>query len=326
VQGVNGKLRANAQLIDALNGHHIWADSFDVAYQEIFELQDKITRKIVEELHAELLHGEQAKLWRSSTTSPEAYEMKLRARNLIFQYTRADNAKARKLANEAIRIDPDYPGAYETLAWTYLIERWFGWTKDQDQALILAAAMARRALDLDGDYGPAHVLIATIHLERREFLEAVASAEVAVSINPGAGDLLSNAGWILKYAGEYQQAVELMQRGVRLDPLAPLPRFDQLASAYWLTGRFREMVEISERIVSRPLTSRRFIITHLRLAAVHWRQGKKDEARKYIEKVMKAFPDTTISAMEKTPVLAWYKDQSVPQGLADIWRDIGVPE
>jgi TolB-like protein/class 3 adenylate cyclase len=108
VQISDERVRITTQLIDAVSGRHLWAENYDRVLKDIFAIQDEITMKIVTALDVKLTEGEQARLWARGTDNLQAYFKFLKAREQVRLRTREDNVISRKLAEEAISLDPNY--------------------------------------------------------------------------------------------------------------------------------------------------------------------------------------------------------------------------
>jgi adenylate cyclase len=125
-------LRVTAQLIDALNGYHLWSEKYDRKIVELFELQDEITQKIVVSLQVELTHGEQARAYAKTTENLEAWSYGVRGNDLLDKFNKEDNIRARELLETAIRLDPGYVLAYVWLGATHTSAAAYGWSDSPD--------------------------------------------------------------------------------------------------------------------------------------------------------------------------------------------------
>jgi adenylate cyclase len=126
-------IRINAQLIDALNGHHVWADRYDGSAAEVFALQDKVIRQIVAALAVNLTPGETAQLGDAETAVPRAYDVFLQGWNHFRTETTDDNTKAIALFEQSVELDPGYSRAYAVLAAAY----WRKWVSPSSPQLRL---------------------------------------------------------------------------------------------------------------------------------------------------------------------------------------------
>ena len=105
------RVRLAAQLIDSLNGGHVWADRFEGDLDEVFDLQDRITQDIVAALEVRLTFGEEVRVWRKRSGSPLVYEHFLKGRTLYVNFARHTHAQARCEFERALAINPDFTPA-----------------------------------------------------------------------------------------------------------------------------------------------------------------------------------------------------------------------
>ena len=147
-QGGN-RLRIHAQLIDSKDGAHVWAERYDRVVDDIFDIQDEITKEIVTALRVNLSDGEKAIGLSRGTTSVQAWGHCVQALEFFFKYNAADHAKARELAENALKFDPDYPMANAVLGYTFWTDSRIGYTSEAGVALARAKELAERAIALD---------------------------------------------------------------------------------------------------------------------------------------------------------------------------------
>ncbi len=108
----DGRFRISVQLIDVINGNHVWAERYDRKMQSIFDLQDEMAREIITALQVQLADGEDARLWADGTKNYQAWEAVLKARELCLTHRQPSVMRGRKVAAEAAELDPDYAGAW----------------------------------------------------------------------------------------------------------------------------------------------------------------------------------------------------------------------
>ncbi|MFN2303068.1 MAG: adenylate/guanylate cyclase domain-containing protein, partial [Anaerolineales bacterium] len=114
-QKSGNRVRVSAQLVDAIKGHHLWAEQYDSDINDFFDLLDEITKEIITALQVELTDGEQAGIYARGTDNLEAYLKTMKANWLFSQATKDGVLKARQLAEEATALDPNYAFAYKVL-------------------------------------------------------------------------------------------------------------------------------------------------------------------------------------------------------------------
>jgi adenylate cyclase len=184
VQRSDNRVRVTAQLIDAIAGHHLWADNYDREIDDIFVLQDEIAMKIMAEMQVKISIADMGRLSLLKTTNIKAYEKILKAWEHLLRRTEGDILQVRKLAQEAIELDPDYAAAYLAMGWTHLDDIWFYRTKSREKSLEAAEQFAQKAISLSGDEAATHRLFASIYMLRKEYEKAIAESQKSVDLAP----------------------------------------------------------------------------------------------------------------------------------------------
>jgi adenylate cyclase len=209
-------------LINAINGSHIWAERFDGDLNEIFELQDEISRKIVSSImpHIEIAEFDRSRGLKS--TSLSSYELSLKAKSQVYDSFRSGDAKELQIAMDtayaALEQDARNTHALWTLGianiWLYL----YRWGSDPDDALNQAIKMAERIAQVDSGNADGHGLLGCIHIYQREFDKAMADFTRSLSLNPNAALNLFLAAWGESLAGHTSLAREHAELGLQLSP------------------------------------------------------------------------------------------------------------
>ena len=151
VRKAANRVRITGQLIDASTGAHLWADRFDGALEDIFDLQDQVTASVVGAIAPKLEQAEIERAKRKPTESLDAYDYYLRGMASFHQGTREANDEALPLFYRAIELDPDFASAYGMAAWCYAQRKMNGWVTDRAQEIAETARLARRAAELGKD-------------------------------------------------------------------------------------------------------------------------------------------------------------------------------
>ncbi len=149
------KVRITAQLIDALTGHHLWAERYDRDLKNIFALQDEITLRIISALQVKLEGVERSGLPIKGTDNLEAYLKLLQSAHQSGRFTKEGNIQARRYAEEAIALDPKYAEAYLRLGATLIMDLSYGTTESPEKSLRRAEESVQKALVLDDSSGKA---------------------------------------------------------------------------------------------------------------------------------------------------------------------------
>jgi adenylate cyclase len=221
IQRLERRLRVNVQLIDTVSGEHIWADRFDRSFEDIFEVQDEIIGAVITEFDVALASGEQVRVWRRSTDSPEAYDLFLKATGVHRRMTKANFVRVQKLALDAIDIDPKFAAAMYLLGMVHYDQAVAGWSESPAESLNAAASLLSQAIELDPTAGGSYATLGVVQLGKLEYEEALKNAELAIEVSPGASEALAPASVIFIYTGLPQRGLELIDKATQLDPVPP---------------------------------------------------------------------------------------------------------
>ena len=202
------KLRVTVQLIDAVAGNHIWAETYNRNIAELFVIQDEIVRKIASRVGAEIAFRPPPS---SDLARVSALQHHLKARQYYRQWTREGTEQARLLNLKAIEADPTSPFGYIGLTFVYGRGYTQGWTElDPQEALARAQESANKALELDPDNYDSHYARGWLHSKVGEQNQAMARMERSIELNPSATNVMAALTEPLVYTGQYQKAVEMI--------------------------------------------------------------------------------------------------------------------
>ncbi len=225
------RVRITAQLIDVSDGAHIWSETYDRTMTDIFAVQDDVAAAIIDALQ---IHVGTNPTRGRPTESTEAYTLFLKAR-ASFDSSAVINTE--ELLLQAVELDPKFAEAYELLAYCYWILCGTGTTVAEGQKLTGDAAA--KALALDPDLVFAQALYQSGNVENYSYLGEIEAFERAMRQQPGNSALMDALAWDLVEAGYLQEALEVAERLVELEPLSPLVNFN-LATALYAVGRTSE--------------------------------------------------------------------------------------
>ena len=221
VRKAGNRVRLAAQLIDSLNGSHVWADRFEGDLDDVFELQDRITQDIVAALEVSLTFGEEARVWRKRSGSPLVYEHFLKGRTLYVNFAKHTHAQARSEFERALAINPVYTPALCLLGFTLTDQARFGWEKDEattyEAALRVRGSCSGRSTRTAM---MAYVTLGYARLFQRRHDDALAAGEKAIALGPNDAEAYHMAGMFHGYAGDFRKAAQYEQQAQRLSPLS----------------------------------------------------------------------------------------------------------
>jgi adenylate cyclase len=323
VQRSGDRVRITAQLIDALKGHHLWAENYDRRFGDIFALQDDITENVTMALQVKLTEGEQARIKRGHTENPEAYEYWLRGRERSLSFTKEDNAQRRKLYEKAAELDPNNSFLWKDIGWTYYRDARFGWTDTPAQSLALAEELAQKTLAVDDYSAQAYALLSSVYMVKRQHDKAVAYGEKALALAPNLADMKAAVAVPFMYSGRPEEAIELVKKAMRLSPYYPAWYLAVLGHAYRLTGQYEEAITLLESWRARA--NPRSALPHLFLAFTYEEAGRGEEAQAAVAEVLKRKPKASIKGYAKSKLFP-YKDPADIERVLDSLRKAGMPE
>jgi adenylate cyclase len=318
VRKEGNKVRITAQLIDALTGHHLWADRYDRDLKDIFALQDEITMKIITAMQVKLTVGELANLWAEGTKNLDAYLKCMEAYTNYLRTTKEGNALGKKLAEEVIALDPKYPRGYVLLAQIYLWDILLGTTESPEKSLAKAKDLAEKAIALDNSESTAQGILGSIYLMSRQHDKAVIQVERAISLNPNDAFNRIRLGFVLLNSGRPQEAISALKNSRRLNPIPSQQYYFQLVTAYRLSGQYKEAVETGEEALRQVPNN---INIYLQLGAAYMMMGREEEARAAAIEVMKINPRFSLDWYAKT---IYFKNQNDIDKTIDALRKAGL--
>ncbi len=258
------RVRVTAQLIDAVTGHHIWAECYDRELEHIFALQDEITQAIVTTIEPELGAFERERARRKPPENLNVWGVYQRGLwHLFSDRTRDGLSEAKRLLQLACELDPQFAAAFAELAWSHTLDITRGFADAPEASLDQAAWLAEKAVTLDARDPVAHFALGRVQILKHAYESAVAEMESALGLNPSFDRAYFGLGMALLYAGKPEESILQFERAIRLNPRSPLlwHYFYHLARAYFNLGRDDKAVRWSEKLTS----NRMLLIGHLLL-------------------------------------------------------------
>jgi TolB-like protein/Tfp pilus assembly protein PilF len=313
---VGDRVRITAQLIDARDDRHLWAQSYERDLRDVLALQSEVARAIAEEIRVQILPVEKARLDRARRVDPAAYEEYLRGRFHWNRRTEEGARKALECFERSIARDPGYAPAYAGLADAYDTLGNYDYLPPHE-AFPRADAAVTRALALDDSLAEAHVSLASLRFNARwDWEGALASFRRALALDPksvaahhwyadlltavGRADdaiaeagtarsldplsLIVNTGYGLHlfYGRRYEEAIEAQERTLELDP-SFAPALRSLGGAFEQTGRFDEAIAAYERAALPGELSAKALLAH-----AHAVSGRTAKARELLAELTAA--------------------------------------
>ena len=288
VQKSGDRLRVTAQLIDAISGHHMWAESYQQDLKDLFSLQDYITKNVISALQVQLTDGETARIYGRVTRNVEAYLKVMKGRQYIFKIGRHDNSVARKLYEEAISMDPGYARAYTALGWTYFHEASYCWTNKPAEAYEKAIDLGLKAYSLNAKDSGALMLLAWVYARTGHADKALAAGKKGISLEPNLSEACWAYGGTLRILGRYKEAIPWIEKGLRLDPIPPWWCQLNLAFCYFWLGDMKAAISLTQKGIERHPGMAGF---HALMAQARLWNGNSKEAVVSIDRAMALQPE-----------------------------------
>ena len=321
VQRLAGRIRINAQLIDALTGRHIWAERYERELRDIFAVQDEITINILTAIRVKLTEGQKLsgteKYFRGKQ-GLDCYFKMLEARKYLQGHNVEDTRAGGRIVEEMVAMCPENPMAYAFKAYSYWMAYWLGTVQSRRESIEKGMEMAQKTLAMDDSIAGAHSFLGMFYSLRREFDKAIAEGERAVALDPSGAVAHEWYAMTLIYAGRPEEAIPLLQKAIRLSPLGSTSNFVFLGHALRMAGRFEEAISAYKKALQLSANN---IFPHIGLAVTYIQIGREKEARAEAAEVLRLNPKFSLDSFAKT---LSYKDQSVTDNFVDALRKAGL--
>ena len=289
VQKSGDRIRVTVQLIDAETDRHIWAERYDRELEDIFAIQDEMTRAIVATLPGRVEAATHDRAKRKQTDNMAAYECVLAAKVLHHRSARKDNDEAQRLLDRALTLDPNYAHAH---AWKACVlgQTWvYNWCADRDATFQQVAAELEIALALDDNDSDVHRILAALNVNREDHDKAAYHQERALALNPNYDLVVVQQGELLTWLGRPEEGIDWIKRAMRLNPYHPERFWNHLGRACYCAEKYAEAVEAFSRITRPDYTHHAF------LAATFAQMGNAVAAAAHAAEVLKREPEFSVA-------------------------------
>jgi adenylate cyclase len=268
-------------------GHHLWAERFDRHSEALFEVQDEIVQTIVTMLAIKVDEAERARAMRKDTENLEAYDYVLRGEELVLSGGRSATIKAKEMFRRAMELDSRYASAYVGLGWAYYIEAVAGWTEFPLKAMEKALSLGQQARDILETDADVHALLGSVNLRLENYDLAINQLNRAIELNPNHALSHLRLGTIMLFVGRADEAIQLLQAGLRYNPYSDPDDYGRLALAYYIKGNYDDVIRTLQKDLVR---SPKNPFHHIILAAAYAQEDLMEEAKRSAETVMNLFP------------------------------------
>ena len=293
VRKVGNRVRITAQLIDAAEDRHLWAERYDRELEDIFALQDEMTSSIVATLPGRIEAAVFERVERKPTDNMAAYEYVLKAKVLHHRFRREDNEKALALLDQALALDPGYVHAH---AWRACVmgQAWArGWVERTDSWEQIKANYTRTLGQFEYD-SDVHRIMAALNILCGDHERAAFHQERGLQLNPNYDLLVVQQGELLTWIGKADEGVEWIRRAMQLNPHHPERFWSHLGRAFFVSRRYEEAVEAFKHVSTRDVILRSF------LAASYSVIGDDEAARTELEAILAESPQLSVDEIMQT--------------------------
>ncbi|MGV7224318.1 MAG: adenylate/guanylate cyclase domain-containing protein [Nitrospinales bacterium] len=331
VRRARDRVRINAQLIDSTTDGHIWAERYDGKMDDVFALQDKITRQIVAVLTIKLTAAEEKQVARKETDSAEAYDAFLNGWAHYLRETPDNFVMAIQYLEKAIKLDPNYGKAYAALALTY----WESWKRlwhfrlglsHWHDARFQAEKFLKKAMQNPTTLAHQVTAMLFLHLKRHE--EAIAEAELAITMDPNDANSYIALASALSLSGRPKEALQLVKDAMRLNPHYPSFYLYELGLSQFGMEQFDKAAVSLERATALNPDDR---WSFRLLLATYGLLGRKEDAARVLKTIEHGVKRGRLNYYDPLTIRAitfWYpfRDPTDTQRLVEGLRKAGLPD
>lgn len=279
VRKAGERIRITAKLSDVRSGFHVWADRFDRLLEDIFDLQNEVSAKIVDALRISLTETERGSLHRKRTDDLRAYDFYMRGKELVIHRGRKDAELAVQMFERAVAIDPHFVGALSGLAEAF--SHLFTWYDGDPAWLTKILEVSEKALRLEPDSPEARLALGSVFFHQKRFPEALRMFEGLVQDDDDSYEAYLWMGMVHDLTERPDEAIRCYERAIEIKPYSeePLVRLDM---TYRRAGDLPRSDDAARRALETGLRRLELdpggLVTRSRVAAQFARCGRRDDA------------------------------------------------
>jgi adenylate cyclase len=277
VRKVGNRLRITAQLINATDGDHLWSQTFDREMQEVFAIQDEITRAIVNALEMQLVGAGDQPLAKHGTYNTDAYQLYLQAKYHFYKFTGEGFRRCIDCCKKALKIEPGYALAYAALSLSYQMGWFYGFFSFEEKLAAIGPhdLAAEKAVELDLNLAETQTALAIVRFwNEKDCLSAEGCFKQAIKLNPNYVTAHEHYAFFLACRRRTDEAITHARLALQFDPFSPMINF-HVGGVYWLIHRYDLTLEQAHTLFD---LEPNFFGTYLLFGLAHWSQGIHDAA------------------------------------------------
>ncbi|MDY6791152.1 MAG: adenylate/guanylate cyclase domain-containing protein [Thermodesulfobacteriota bacterium] len=312
------RVRITAQLIDAISGHHLWAERYDRDLKDIFAVQDEITMKIVTALQIKLTEGEQIRIWSKKYKNLDILLKAMEVLSLWRRGTKESLIRYGQIGQEIVDMAPESPVGYRVLSWY----NWglFAHGISPRESIAKSFKLVQKALALDESDAHSHGLLSSVYLMMRQHEKSIAEGKKSVKLEPNGAMMHGLLGMTLSFAGRPDEAIGYLNKGIRLDPFPEYWYFLHLSRCYILKGQYEDALIATKKAIHRAPNH---IYNHMLLAVTYALLDRQEEAGAAVKKALEIDHSFSVERVSKT---APFKNKADLKLIIDAMRKAGFPE
>jgi adenylate cyclase len=320
VQQAGNRIRVTVQLTDVDAKQTILAERYDRVLDDVFQLQDEITREVISSLNIKLLTNETNRVWFGKLTSPEAVEYYYRGSSHFYELNKDDNATARHMFEELYRVQPDSVVGPSYISVAHWVDAFFDWTDPSARSIEQAATWAKKAMQYEENNGMGHAVFGHLQLLDGKYDEALAACSKGAELRSSCPLAHGLLGLVLNFTGDAEAAVKSVKEALQLEKAYPAWLIDILAAAYRDCGDLELSIPAAkESIRLNPQNNDARLI----LCSDYTLTADKDQARRVADEIIASAPAFRLSTYAKSQP---YKEPAMLERLIIALREAGLPD
>jgi TolB-like protein/cytochrome c-type biogenesis protein CcmH/NrfG len=322
VRRSNNRVRVSAQLIDAQADRHVWAQRYDREVDDLFELQDDIVASIACIVGPEITLAEIERARGKRPDDLDAWDLYLRGKAGYHRMTKQDVDRAIADLEKATTIEPEFPGAVALLGLCHAHVGMRGWIHPARPAFEKARAYAEQAVRQWPTSPETNQSLAMVELVTGHSAEAVRVAQRAIELNPNYAEAYAVLGHALIFCGDLEGGLAACHQAERGNPRDSRGTwlYDAMGHGYFFQGDYDKAIEVSKRGLHQDPALFGALVT---LACAYAQIGRKEEARHYIDELLRQIPRYSLRALRKNPMIG---DPILVERLIESMLLAGLPE
>jgi len=319
VQKSKDRLRITAQLVDVINGRHLWAESYYRDVKDIFDIQDEITKKIVTSLLLELSEGDQARIREKQSKTLEGFLKMAQATSLWRIGSEESLIRFGQLAQEFNDLEPESSAGYRLLGWYHWGLAARGISPHPREEIKKSHTFALKAVSVDESDSLSHGLLGATYRVMKNYEKAIESSKRAVELDPNGAMVRGLLGQSYYYAGQLDKALVQLKQAIRLNPFPASWYYAHLGLIYRQKGQYEDAIREFKNAIKR---SPNHYMNYIGLATVYVFSNQIKEAEAAAKKILELYPDFSVKRFSKA---LSYK-QAEKSAIVEALRKSGLPE